>query len=201
MPSVTEVLSVVNRGHWMMAWKNRVGEAEANRVMQEAQVHGTKIHTLAERLAHDREAKVQRGMEPFADAIREFLDTHVRQVLHTELSLASAEQGFGGTLDLYCVLSDNSYAVVDFKTSSGGLTREHGLQVAAYAMLLREHGFEVNRRLVVRIKKDVPGKWYARSYRDHREDIEAFKAAVVLWRWLYRNKLLAAQAGSREGAA
>lgn len=175
------------------AWRKRVGQREAYRVMENAKVLGTKVHTTAQLLANDPAAPVDDEMVMYRAAIMEFMGIHVKRVLGTEMSFTSRELGFGGTLDLYCELNDGTRAVVDYKTTSG-LTREHGLQLAGYALLLKEHGYLVNKRICVRLRKDKPGRWYARVYRDHREDAEAFMACVVLWTWMHRNKLLKAAA-------
>jgi predicted RecB family nuclease len=190
VPSVTEVLSVAERRPFD-AWRKRVGRKEADRVVAEAKILGTKVHALAQTLANDRNAPVEPEMRPYADAIKEFHALHVRRVLETEMSLTSRGLGFGGTLDLYCEMNDGSRAIVDYKTTSR-LTREHGLQLAGYALLLKEHGHVVNRRVCMRLRKDEPGRWYARVYRDHREDVEAFRACVTLWSWMHRKKLLKA---------
>jgi hypothetical protein len=192
VPSVTEVISVADRRPYE-AWRRRVGQREAHRVMEEAKVLGTKVHALAHLLAQDPMTPVDSEMEMYGVAIKEFHALHVKQILGTEMSFTSREMGFGGTLDLYCILNDGSRAVVDYKTSNG-LTREHGLQLAGYALLLKERGYVVNKRVCVRLRKDKPGTWYARVYRDHREDVEAFMACVTLWTWMHRNKLLKAVA-------
>jgi predicted RecB family nuclease len=75
--------------------------------------------------------------------------------------------------------------VVDYKTTAQ-LTREHGLQLAAYALLCRKHGLRVNRRLAVRIKKNRPGEFYVRQFEDHQEDVEAFLGLLEFWLWRHR---------------
>jgi predicted RecB family nuclease len=199
VPSVTEVLSVVEDKVWMNAWLARAGRREVNRVTAEAAVLGTKIHEVAARLARNREARVDPDMRPYARAVREFLGTHVRRVIDTELSLCNERLGFGGTMDLYAELQDGSLAVVDYKSSAGGITRNHKLQTVAYAMLLKESGRPVHKRLVVRLHKadERRGEWYARAALSHREDIETFKACVVVWRFLHGSKL---RARGRESA-
>ena len=47
LPSVTTVLSVQDKSG-LDAWRKRVGEAEANRVMNQAATRGTAVHQLAE---------------------------------------------------------------------------------------------------------------------------------------------------------
>ena len=113
---------------------------------------------------------------------------HVEECIEVERALVSDHHRFGGTLDLYCRMNDGTYAVIDWKTTSS-LTREHGLQLAAYAVLCREHGMTVNKRIAVRIKKDSPGRYYARIYGDHRGDVEAFLALKTYWHWAHKSKL------------
>lgn len=190
VPSVTEVLRVLN-GEWMNAFLARAGRREVARVMNDAAALGTKVHALADRLAWDRGVKVEPEMEPYAEAVREFLDLHVRRVIATELSLSSERLGFGGTVDLVCELQDGSIACADYKTVSGGVTKTHKLQVCAYGMLLREHGYKIQKRLVVKIHKspDKLGKWYVRSASDHRLDVETFKSCLVVWHFMHGAKL------------
>lgn len=191
VPSVTEVLKVLEKRH-LETWRARVGRQEADRVSQAATSLGTQVHSVAQQVAQQvtwgRDYKFTWTMEPFAGAIRDFLNAHVKEVIITELSLVSQKERVGGTLDLYCRLHDDTLAVVDYKTSAQ-LTREHGLQLALYALLLRENGYPVNKRICVRIRKDKPGAFYARSYANHLEDVRAARACVELWHWLHSKKL------------
>ncbi len=181
-PSVSAILRIREKPYFQR-WRQRVGDREADRIVADAQLFGTRLHKTAEQVAWSRDAAVEPGMEPYGDAVRRFLNTHVAEVLGTEMELVSPSLGYGGTCDLYARMHDGLYCVVDFKSVGGSLTREHGLQAIAYAMLLREAGFRVNRRLVVKVKRDKPGEWYARSYADNRADWECFKALRTVWYW------------------
>lgn len=180
----------------MNSWRNRVGHSEANRVMNEAQTLGTKVHTLANRICHGEytlalhDALVPEDVAAYAAPIREFLDKHVAEVLATELELVSPELGYGGTLDLYCRLKDGTCAVVDWKTT-GATERKMGVQLAAYALLLRQHGYTVNRRGIVHIRKDDKrrGTYKVRWYDDHLADVKCWKGALEVWRWKNAAKL------------
>lgn len=181
-PSVTEVLKIIEKSY-LDRWRHRVGHQEADKVLRNAAAFGTRVHTVAEQVA--RGERVKGELQLYALAIRSFLETYVDEVLGTEIEIISPNLRFGGTVDLYCRLKDGSYAVVDYKTSAQ-LTREHGLQTAAYALLCRDAGMKVNRRMVVRIKKDKPGEYYCRKYHDHGEDVQAFLSLLDFWWW--RNK-------------
>lgn len=175
----------------MNAWLQKVGRREVERALEEAGRLGTRIHKIAEAVAWDRPIKVSPEMQPYEQALREFFAAHVRRVIGTEMSFASRELRFGGTLDLLCELHDGSIAVCDFKSTASGLTKVHGLQLAAYALLARENGHTVNKRVCVRIHKaeEKRGRWYARGYLDHKRDVEAFLAAVTLWHFLHGSKI------------
>lgn len=178
-PSVTEVLKVVEKSY-LDNWRRKVGAQEADILLRNASAFGTRVHTTAQQVALGEETEPD--MELYALAVRSFLLEHVDEVLATEIELVSTKFKFGGTPDLYCRLKDGSLAVVDYKTTSQ-LSREHGLQTAAYALLCREHEMKVNRRLVVRIKKDKPGTYYCRKYHNHGEDVQAFLSLLNFWWW------------------
>ena len=53
-PSITTVLGVLNK-EGILAWRQRVGEAEANRISQQAATRGTAVHKLAEDYLDNKE--------------------------------------------------------------------------------------------------------------------------------------------------
>jgi predicted RecB family nuclease len=188
-PSVTTVLKVMERP-FFADYRKKVGEEAADEKMHRAQALGTAVHRIAEGIARGTPMELPPEMEHHAQAIRDFLEKHVDEVLGTEMELVSEHHGFGGMCDLYCKLKGGALAVVDYKTTAS-LTRTHGVQLAGYALLLTEHGHRVQRRLAVRVKKEegAEGKYYARTYLDHKEDVDAFLSALALWNWENRGKL------------
>jgi hypothetical protein len=94
--------------------------------------------------------------------------------------MASRRQGFGGQMDMYCELHDGAKAIVDWKTTRQ-LSKTVGRQLAGYGLLCLEKGWPVDKRIGVRICKDKPGEFRARSYADHKGDVRVIRAAVELW--------------------
>lgn len=186
---MTTVLGMIQK-RYFEDWARKVGVIEARRVSREAAEFGTRVHAIARSIATGEglPVGVDPEMLPFATAVEEFLADHVAEVLETELELVSPNLRFGGTLDLYCRLKDNSLAVIDWKTTAQ-CTREHGLQTAAYAMLLRDHKYKVNRRFVVRIKKEKPGAYYCREYKEHALDVQGFLGCLNMWWWEHGPRL------------
>ena len=192
LPRVTAVLDVLDDKAWQNSWRNKVGHKEANRVMNEAQILGTKVHSLARKIAtgEEYEQTLPEEMQPYVNPIWRFMFNHVSRTIATELELISPELGYGGTLDLYCQLHDGSYAVIDWKTTHN-TDRKQGVQLAAYALLLRANGYTVNRRAVVHIRKDDKrrGTYKVRWYGDHLADVKCWKGALEVWRWKNQNLL------------
>lgn len=68
----------------------------------------------------------------------------------SELPMVSEIHRFGGTIDLYCKLNGVP-TLIDFKTSSSGVWPEMKHQAAGgYRLLLEEHGFTVEKILIIR---------------------------------------------------
>lgn len=202
LPSVTEVLKVLDDRVWINDWIARAGRREVDRKLNEASNLGTKVHAAAAKVARlmargQTKVIVEPPMVPYAEAVVEFLETHTRRIIAVEKRMASDRLRFGGTVDLICEMYDGSLAVVDYKTNSNGITKVHKLQTAGYAMLAREHGYNISKRIVVRLHKaeDKQGQWYARAALDHRQDVEVFKACVVLWYFKHGAKLKGKQNG------
>ncbi len=166
----------------------RKGRADFDNLGRSAAALGTRVHTVAQKVALEREWKPDAPeMQPFAFAIRQFLDTHVDEVLGTEIPMMSQRQGFGGTADMWCRMLDGSHCLVDWKTTRQ-LTRRHGYQLAAYGLLSLERGMNVQKRMAVRLKKEKPGEFAARSYVEHEGDVAVFRSALALWHALDRQK-------------
>lgn len=192
VPSVTTALGILDDHRWMTRVLQARGQRELDRIGNDAAALGTRIHAVADRLAWDRDYQTEPELKPYARALREFLDQYVSQAIATELSLASEAERVGGTMDLVCEMKDKSIAVVDFKSrKNGGVTAKDRAQVAGYALLLREHGYKVNRRIVCRLhtSEEKRGRWYCRFAEDHAGDVRAFRAAVELYWWKHGKKL------------
>jgi hypothetical protein len=188
VPSVTAILDIVTKRH-IDAWRMREGRDKADQVLRSATLLGTRVHLAAAQIAQGDGAEIDRDLEPYVNTICDFLNEHVDEVLAVELDLTSLDLAFGGTLDLYCRLKSGEHAIVDWKTSRQ-LTREGGLQLAAYRLLARYHGFGVDRLIAVRIRKEEgkTGTHYVRYYdEDANADEEAFLALLRFWWWRHKS--------------
>ncbi len=78
----------------------------------------------------------------------------VIMVYFVEKQLVSEEHRFGGTEDIYCVISDSDdyRELIDLKTGNG-IYEESVYQVAALKVLLEENGYKVDRARILNIPR------------------------------------------------
>lgn len=193
VPSVSEVLGILDNREWATAFILKNGRRELDRLQHDAAGLGVRIHALADRLAWDREHQAEAELTPYARALQEFFSTHVRRVIATELSLVSETERFGGTCDLVAEMNLGEIAVIDWKSKkSAGVTARDRAQTAGYALLLGEHGYRVTKRIIVRLhtKPGWEGRFYVRHAEDHWGDVRAFRSAVELWWWRHGGRFL-----------
>lgn len=207
-PAVTDVLKEAE-SRFFKELRDK-GGAKMAKTSETARELGTKVHSLVEKIvdthATDETVEVDPLMLDFALAIRDFLNEWVDEILLSEQALighvviadpTSGEQhayGFGGRTDLIARVTEKhggGIAVFDFKTSKK-LSREHGLQLAAYATAARQSGFDVTRRFAVQIKKHGnntgTGKYYVREYPDHALDYSAW-AGILGWFYWHKKTM------------
>lgn len=117
-PSITTVLSIIGK-EAILAWRQRVGEEEANRISRQAGTRGTAVHTLAENYLNNEEDWKGNAMPAnlFSfNSIRPILDQHVNNIWFQEVFLYSDKLKTAGQCD--CIAEyDGVLSIIDFKTS------------------------------------------------------------------------------------
>jgi genome maintenance exonuclease 1 len=136
----------------ILAWRARVGEAEANKISSRAARRGTAIHSLCEDYLLNKE--VNPGpfdLETFG-SIRPYLD-NINNIHCLETQLYSDYLQVAGTVD--CIAEyEGKLSIIDFKTSKRIKTRDdiHGyfMQTSAYAVMFEERtGIPVGRLVII----------------------------------------------------
>jgi genome maintenance exonuclease 1 len=143
VPSITTVLSYFKK-EGIQAWRNRVGEVEANRISKQASNRGTNVHTLCEKYLNN-DTSYHKGAFPDAlemfNTIKNQLDENVSDIYYQEQALWSTKLGVAGRCDLIGHWN-KVLSVVDFKTSRKIKTKEHisdyFMQGTAYALMHEE---------------------------------------------------------------
>lgn len=154
-PSVTTVLGSQSK-EGIEAWKKRVGEEEAAKVLAQAGVRGTEVHELAENYINNV-PDWSKGFQPINlftfNSIKPLLDKHLDNIMYQECPLYSDKLQTAGRLD--CLAEwDGELAIVDFKTSRKPKKREwihsYFCQAAFYAAAFYERtGISIKKSVIV----------------------------------------------------
>lgn len=159
-PSITTVLAEYNRKH-IMEWRKRVGEAEANKISQQASSRGTRIHSLCEQYLNNEEVVFktlldQEMFSSFKPVLHRINNIHVQ-----EKRMYSDHLRIAGTVD--CIAEfDGKLSVIDFKTAKRAKYEEdienYFMQASAYAIMFEErYGIPVNRTVIaIAVDDDEP---------------------------------------------
>ena len=140
LPSVTSILSRTKDQGFLKQWREKVGDKEADRIMNLSSVRGTAMHKYLESYI------TEVGYEDLTDTGKQ-AKTMAEKVV--ELGLAAIDEYYGsevtmyypglyaGQTDLVCI-HDGKDAIVDFKQANRPKREEwiddYKLQIAAYAL-------------------------------------------------------------------
>ena len=141
LPSVTTVLSATKDKKGLDAWAARVGEANAERIKNEAALVGTHMHGVIERMIAYRDLPrptnwlMLKGYEMGYKLINTYFQ-NMQEIWGSEVALYYPEK-YAGTTDLVCVYR-NKPCIMDFKQSVKPKKREwiddYFHQLGAYAL-------------------------------------------------------------------
>ena len=154
LPSITTVLSILSRDA-IKKWRERVGEAEANKISTKASRRGTNVHAMCEHYINndlDTKKYLPNDRETF-NSLKPVLDEHLNNIYAQEVPLWSSYLGVAGRVD--CIAEwDGKLSVIDFKTSRKLKKKEYisnyFQQCAAYAVMWEERtGIPINKIVVV----------------------------------------------------
>ena len=155
-PSITTVLG--SRGkEGLLAWRKRVGEAEADRISRIAAGNGSLVHGLCERYINNSEEVLSGKEMPVVKqsflTIKKVLDRALGEVYLQECALYSDHLAVAGRVDLVAKF-EGKLSIIDFKTSSRVKSRtdihNYFIQEAAYAIMVEERtGLPVNNLVTI----------------------------------------------------
>ena len=169
-PSVTTVLSILTE-EAIQAWRNRVGEEEANKVSGRASSRGTKVHSIIEDYLNGKDTTeyLPHIRQSLAN-VKPILDSRIGRIFGIEVPLYSKHLGVAGRCD--CIAEfDGVTTILDWKTSRYPKQKEkisnYFCQMAAYAIMFEERtGMPVTNLAVV---MDVDGH-EPLVFKEHRDN-------------------------------
>tara|TARA_R100000781_G_scaffold20504_1_gene15506 strand:- start:291 stop:1007 length:717 start_codon:yes stop_codon:yes gene_type:complete len=164
LPSVTAILSATQseeKRDSLQAWRDRVGEAEATKIMNEAAARGTAMHKILERYIDE---------SGYLDLTQVGQQAHNMAVRVIEQGLCNVSEYYGlectlfypglyaGATDLVGVHKGQD-AIIDFKQTNKPKREEwigdYKLQLAAYAMAHNYmHKTSINKGVIMMCSKD-----------------------------------------------
>ena len=166
VPSVTTILSDTGDKTALIAWRKRVGEAEATRISTESAGLGTKVHNSLEKfiLQEDYEIKGNNHISIMAKTmLDEMIDkglSQVDEIWGVEVALI-AKGLYAGTSDAVGMFNGVE-SIIDFKTAKKIKKREwiedYFMQGCAYALAHNEM-FGTNIKQVAILMIDREGKY------------------------------------------
>lgn len=182
LPSVTTVLGAQKKAS-IMAWRKRVGDAEANRISKIATSRGTNVHTLCERyLNNDKLGDIMPdAKEMFMDLVP-ILDK-IDNIHYQEQALWSIELGMAGRVD--CIAEfEGVLSVIDFKTSKRIKTLDeiddYFWQTSAYSLMYEELiGKPINDLVIIMAVENEKPIVFKQKVEDH---IEGLVKAINFYR-------------------
>jgi len=102
-----------------------------NAARDTAGVRGTRIHALADKLAHGQQVPVPDELAGHVEACVKFLDDWDVEEIWTESPVFSRQWQYAGTLDLIAKVAGKTW-LLDWKTSRSGAFGDTAFQLAAY---------------------------------------------------------------------
>ena len=173
-PSVTTVLSILNE-HIIQAWRDRVGEEEANRISGKASNRGTRVHSIVEKYLNNEDTtKALPHIRQSLENLKPVLDNHIGTIFGLEVPLYSNHLGVAGRCD--CIAQYNGVpSIIDFKTSRYIKKKEkisnYFAQGAAYSIMWEERtGMVVpNIVIIMDVDHDKPSVFV--EHRDNWTDL------------------------------
>jgi len=172
LPSVTSVLSILSEDS-IRAWRERVGEEEANKISYRASTRGTAVHLICEKYLNN-DPDYKKGFMPNVidsfNRLKPILDSRIGNIYGQELPLYSEYLGIAGRVD--CVAEfDGVPSIIDFKTSRRIKTHDkihsYFMQEAAYAVMWEERTHRPIVNLVTIIEVDDSEPLVFKEHRDN----------------------------------
>lgn len=158
LPSVTTVLSHFKKKS-LIEWRNRIGNAEADKVMHRASNRGTRFHNMMESYLRNEDHFLSGVMPDMKQAFLDMKDTLdlIDNIRYIESPLYSEKLGVAGRTDCIAEFAGVP-SIIDFKTSRNEKKEEwidnYFEQGTAYALMYEELVGEPIDQIVILISVD-----------------------------------------------
>ena len=176
LPSVTTVVGAKKKQS-IMEWRNRVGEAEANRISRIATGRGNRVHNLAEKYLKNEKIDWVSEMPDSVIMFRSLIPhmQSINNIHYIEQSMWSEKLGMAGRVDLIAEWN-NVLSVIDFKTSKKIKAKEdipeYFAQCTAYSCMYEELvGKPIDQIVIVMAVEDEKPLIFVEKTEDHLHNL------------------------------
>lgn len=161
------------------------------KVSNKAKDRGSTIHSIVEAYKETGEIidKIPDDYKGYAQAFYDFMNTFDIKILEQEKTIFSNKHMIAGTLDIFAKIKDKQY-IIDVKTGKD-IYQEAGLQLSAYAEIMRENGYVVDDIAVLLLetgKDGLPTGKY--KFQTMTDDFETFNALKRVYIYLNKDRLI-----------
>lgn len=203
--SVTSALGVINKpqlAYWYgqqvyyavaanPSLDEKAALAAPYKTSNDAKERGSTIHTIIEAFKSTEKhiENIPAHIQPYAFAFYDFMRDHNPTMIAQEKTVFNDTHRIAGTLDIYCKIGETEM-IVDVKTGKD-IYQEAGLQLSAYAQMLRSEGKPVKSIAVLLLETGTDGKPTGKyKFQTMTEDFDAFLAAKKLYEYVNRERLI-----------
>jgi hypothetical protein len=177
-PSITTILSATSSKEGLIAWRERVGEEEANKIVGRSSRRGTELHSICEKyLLNEMSPLKLKMMMPHVKELfykmKPFIDSSVNKVHALEQPLYSNQYKMAGRTDCICEW-DGKTTILDFKNSRKIKKKEYienyFVQCTAYSLMFEEITKQPIDNIVVLIGvEEGPGQVFVESTSSYKD--------------------------------
>jgi hypothetical protein len=158
-------------------------------ILENAAARGTTVHALCAGIAKGvwiPDAIIQEDHRGYIDSFKKWHQASRKEYLVIEKRYTDEGFGYSGQVD-YVIKDENLQTyLIDIKTSAKP-QKTYPIQMAAYKLLLKLNGIEINGAALVYLDKDGE---YPRVdfYENLDEELEVFMCALECWNYFYKPK-------------
>jgi hypothetical protein len=161
------------------------------KVSNKAKDRGSTIHSIVEAYKETGEIidKIPDDYKGYAQAFYDFMNTFDIKILEQEKTIFSNKHMIAGTLDIFAKIKDKQY-IIDVKTGKD-IYQEAGLQLSAYAEIMRENSYVVDDIAILLLetgKDGLPTGKY--KFQTMTDDFETFNALKRVYIYLNKDRLI-----------
>ena len=153
-------------------------------VLNRAAARGTAVHNAIENYLNFDIEDIPLEYSGYFDGFKRWKQMHSVKPIGTEIRLYHKGLLYAGTADLVAEV-DGKITLVDYKTSASVQDKLCGVQLEAYDKALQSHGYAVEQRAILHLKKD--GEYAFIPFEANSEYWRVFTALLTVQN--YKKKL------------